>query len=57
MALNAFLFRYRPDSLTEPAKNDLVGFCTTFLLSSSYIKNTFLKAKLAEVSLLFHKRD
>ncbi|KDN44722.1 hypothetical protein K437DRAFT_256865 [Tilletiaria anomala UBC 951] len=44
-----FIAKYRPQSLTEPAKNDLVSFCTTFLLSSAYIKNPFLKAKLAEI--------
>ncbi|GAC74338.1 ubiquitin fusion degradation protein-2 [Moesziomyces antarcticus T-34] len=35
--------------LTEQAKNDLVTFCTTFLSSGWYIKNPFLKAKLAEI--------
>ncbi|EPQ27830.1 uncharacterized protein PFL1_04575 [Pseudozyma flocculosa PF-1] len=44
-----FVSRYVPDSLTEPAKNDLVTFCTTFLSSGWYIKNPFLRAKLAEI--------
>ena len=44
-----FISRYSPDSLPEPAKNDLVTFCTTFLSSGWYIKNPFLKAKLAEI--------
>ncbi|SPO30953.1 related to UFD2 - ubiquitin fusion degradation protein [Ustilago trichophora] len=35
--------------LSEAAKNDLVTFCTTFLSSGWYIKNPFLKAKLAEI--------
>lgn len=35
--------------LSESAKNDLVTFCTTFLSSGWYIKNPFLKAKLAEI--------
>ncbi|KAN0064334.1 Ubiquitin conjugation factor E4 [Thecaphora frezii] len=44
-----FISRYVPDSLTEPAKNDLTTFCTTFLSSGWYIKNPFLRAKLAEI--------
>ncbi|SOV01532.1 related to UFD2 - ubiquitin fusion degradation protein [Ustilago sp. UG-2017a] len=35
--------------LSEAAKDDLVTFCTTFLSSGWYIKNPFLKAKLAEI--------
>ncbi|KAJ1025115.1 hypothetical protein NDA16_002621 [Ustilago loliicola] len=35
--------------LSEAAKSDLVTFCTTFLSSGWYIKNPFLKAKLAEI--------
>ena len=44
-----FIAKYKPTSLTEPVKNDLVSFCTTFLLCTAYIKNPFLKAKLAEI--------
>jgi ubiquitin conjugation factor E4 B len=44
-----FFGRYRPQSLNEAAKNDLVTFCTTFLSSGWYITNPFLKAKLAEI--------
>lgn len=44
-----FLGRYKPDSLSEPAKMDLVTFCTTFLSSGWLITNPFLKAKLAEI--------
>lgn len=35
--------------MSDAAKNDLVTFCTTFLSSGWYIKNPFLKAKLAEI--------
>ncbi|SPO49352.1 related to UFD2 - ubiquitin fusion degradation protein [Moesziomyces antarcticus] len=35
--------------LPQEAKSDLVTFCTTFLSSGWYIKNPFLKAKLAEI--------
>jgi ubiquitin conjugation factor E4 B len=41
--------RYKPDCLPEAVKNDLITFCVTFLSSGWYIKNPFLKAKLAEV--------
>lgn len=41
--------RYKPNALTEPTKNDLVTFCTTFLSSGWFITNPFLKAKLAEI--------
>ncbi|PWN52986.1 hypothetical protein IE53DRAFT_373262 [Violaceomyces palustris] len=36
-------------SLPSNAKNDLVTFSTTFLSSGWYIKNPFLRAKLAEI--------
>ncbi|PWZ00389.1 hypothetical protein BCV70DRAFT_94686 [Testicularia cyperi] len=36
-------------TLPDSAKNDIVTFCTTFLSSGWYIKNPFLKAKLAEI--------
>ncbi|PWN45419.1 hypothetical protein IE81DRAFT_320175 [Ceraceosorus guamensis] len=48
-----FLGRYKPDSLPEAVKNDLITFCTTFLSSGWYIKNPFLKAKLAEILFFF----
>lgn len=44
-----FISRYRPNALYETAKNDLVTFCTTFLSSGWFIKNPFLRAKLAEI--------
>ncbi|MCO5585316.1 hypothetical protein L7F22_039249 [Adiantum nelumboides] len=44
-----FFGRYKPNALTEPAKKDLVTFCTTFLSSGWFITNPFLKAKLVEI--------
>ncbi|KAK0566074.1 Ubiquitin conjugation factor E4 [Tilletia horrida] len=44
-----FLGRTVPNCLTQSAKDDLVTFSVTFLSSGWYIKNPFLKAKLAEI--------
>lgn len=44
-----FLARHRPDCLPEAVKNDFVTFTVTFLSSGWYIKNPFIKAKLAEI--------
>ncbi|KAE8223354.1 hypothetical protein CF319_g3599 [Tilletia indica] len=44
-----FFGRYQPNCLTQSAKDDLVTFSVTFLSSGWYIKNPFLKAKLAEI--------
>jgi len=42
-------FRHSPNSLELSGKNELVIFALTFLTSTWYIKNPFLKAKLVEV--------
>ncbi|CAO1622459.1 unnamed protein product [Parajaminaea phylloscopi] len=44
-----FLARHKPTSLPEHAKKDFVTFTVTFLSSGWYIKNPFIKAKLAEI--------
>ncbi|KAL9938868.1 hypothetical protein V8E36_002587 [Tilletia maclaganii] len=44
-----FLGRHHPNCLTQSAKDDLVTFSVSFLSSGWYIKNPFLKAKLAEI--------
>jgi len=44
-----FYARHRPDVLDEFARTTLVVFCTTFLVSGWYVRNPFLKAKLAEL--------
>ena len=44
-----FYARRKPDVLDEGARNSLVEFCTTFLSSGAWIRNPFLKAKLAEM--------
>ena len=52
--INVFLpgggFRHSPNSLELSGKNELVIFTLTFLTSTWYIKNPFLKAKLVEVA-------
>ena len=62
---NAFLlgnrFRHSPNSLELSGKNELVIFVLTFLTSTWYIKNPFLKSKLVEVfplcrALVCHSR-
>jgi Ubiquitin elongating factor core len=42
-------FRYAPDRLELSGKNELVIFALTFLTSTWYIKNPFLKAHINEV--------
>lgn len=44
-----FIARYKPDALPEAIKKDFVTFTVTFLSSGWFIKNPFLKAKLAEI--------
>lgn len=44
-----FLARHRPTSLPEAVKKDFVTFTVTFLSSGWFIKNPFIKAKLAEI--------
>jgi Ubiquitin elongating factor core len=41
-------FRYAPDRLELSGKNELVIFALTFLTSTWYIKNPFLKAHINE---------
>ncbi|CAO1628196.1 unnamed protein product [Jaminaea pallidilutea] len=44
-----FLARHKPTCLPEAVKNDFVTFAITFLSSGWFIRNPFLKAKLAEI--------
>ncbi|WFC95118.1 RING-type E3 ubiquitin transferase [Malassezia brasiliensis] len=44
-----FYARHKPDVLDESARDSVVVFCTTFLSSGWWIRNPFLKAKLAEM--------
>ncbi|RKF79986.1 Ubiquitin conjugation factor E4 [Golovinomyces cichoracearum] len=46
-----FMFRYIPDITISAVGEELIVLCVTFLISSDYIKNPYLKANL--VSLLF----
>ena len=47
-----FAFRYVPRVVMSAVGEELVALCITFLESSEYIKNPYLKSSL--VSLLFH---
>lgn len=47
-----FAFRYVPRVVMSAVGEELVALCVTFLESSEYIKNPYLKSSL--VSLLFH---
>jgi hypothetical protein len=44
--------RNKPDSLELSGKTELLIFALTFLTSTWYIKNPFLKSKINEVSLI-----
>lgn len=44
-----FIVRYTPESLELSGKTELVIFALTFLTSTWYIKNPFLKAHINEV--------
>lgn len=48
MLMNQF-FSHSPDSLDLSGKDELLVFALTFLTSTWYIKNPFLKAKINEV--------
>lgn len=47
-----FVMRFVPDVLFSALGDETIALCITFLTSSEYVKNPYLKAKL--VSLLFH---
>ncbi|KDQ11048.1 hypothetical protein BOTBODRAFT_35587 [Botryobasidium botryosum FD-172 SS1] len=44
-----FLVRHNPESLAQSGKNELIDFILTFLTSTWYIKNPYLKAKLDQI--------
>lgn len=44
-----FYSRRKPDVLDGPARESITTFCTVFLSSGWYVRNPFLKAKLAEM--------
>ncbi|KAK3948821.1 ubiquitin elongating factor core-domain-containing protein [Pseudoneurospora amorphoporcata] len=46
-----FTFRYRPEVMVSAIGDEVVALCITFLESSDYIKNPYLKSSL--VSLLY----
>lgn len=47
--ITLFYSRHKPDVLDAPACEAIVTFCTVFLSSGWFIRNPFLKAKLAEM--------
>jgi ubiquitin conjugation factor E4 B len=50
LAVDPVYSRHSPESFDLSGKNELVLFALTFLTSTWYIKNPFLKAKINEVS-------
>jgi hypothetical protein len=48
-----FYARYSPSSLALSGKHEIVVFSLTFLTSTWYVKNPFLKSKLVEASVAF----
>lgn len=44
-----FYARRRPDLMDQTTARSITIFCTVFLLSTQYVRNPFLKAKVAEV--------
>ncbi|KAI1214280.1 ubiquitin conjugation factor E4 [Annulohypoxylon truncatum] len=46
-----FIFRFKPQILVSAVGDEIITFCITFLRSSEYIKNPYLKSSL--VTLLF----
>ncbi|KAI1453518.1 ubiquitin conjugation factor E4 [Annulohypoxylon moriforme] len=46
-----FIFRFKPQILVSATGDEIITFCITFLRSSEYIKNPYLKSSL--VTLLF----
>ncbi|WFC99121.1 RING-type E3 ubiquitin transferase [Malassezia yamatoensis] len=44
-----FYARRKPEVLDEATRNSVVLFCTIFLTSGSWVRNPFLKAKMAEM--------
>lgn len=47
-----FVFRYIPQVIISAVGDEIVALCITFLESSEYVRNPYLKSSL--VSLLFH---
>ncbi|KAK4451827.1 ubiquitin conjugation factor E4 [Podospora aff. communis PSN243] len=47
-----FVFRYIPQIILSAVGDEMVALCLTFLESSEYVRNPYLKSSL--VSLLFH---
>ncbi|CAG8504078.1 13438_t:CDS:10, partial [Ambispora leptoticha] len=48
-----FISRWDPMVIVQNSRNELLTFIITFLRSSSYIKNPYLKAKLVEILFYF----
>ena len=47
-----FTYKYRPEIMVSAIGEEIVALCITFLESSHYIKNPYLKSSL--ISLLYH---
>ncbi|KZS93704.1 hypothetical protein SISNIDRAFT_474241 [Sistotremastrum niveocremeum HHB9708] len=44
-----YLMRLKPDAIEKPARVEILNLCFTFLSSTWYIKNPFLKTRLVQV--------
>ncbi|GBC03242.1 hypothetical protein RclHR1_05020019 [Rhizophagus clarus] len=53
----SFISRYNPRVMLSCSRDELVIFIITFLKSSSYIKNPYLKAKLVEILFYYTIRN
>ncbi|RIA98699.1 ubiquitin elongating factor core-domain-containing protein [Glomus cerebriforme] len=53
----SFISRYNPKVILSCSRDELVIFIITFLKSSSYIKNPYLKAKLVEILFYYTMRN
>ncbi|EXX53635.1 hypothetical protein RhiirA5_349834 [Rhizophagus irregularis] len=53
----SFISRYNPKVMLSCSRDELVIFIITFLKSSTYIKNPYLKAKLVEILFYYTIRN
>ncbi|CAI2184476.1 10404_t:CDS:10 [Funneliformis geosporum] len=52
-----FISRYNPRVILSGSRDELIIFIITFLKSSSYIKNPYLKAKFVEILFYYTSRN
>lgn len=47
-----YLMKLKPEVIEKPARVELLNLCFTFLSSTWYIKNPFLKTRLVQVCIV-----